>query len=77
VPLTTASPLIIKMEMDGIVVNTLSNVDNIAIPSSLELYVSSPYDDTHSYPYSIVSGTLTFNDEEYDIDGIVYAHNHS
>ena len=71
IPFTTASSLIIKMELEGVIVNTLSSGDNTPIPSSLELYVSSPYADTHSYPYSIVSGTLTINDEEYDIDGIM------
>ena len=76
IPFTTASSLIIKMELEGVIVNTLSSGDNTPTPSSLELYVSSPYDDTHSYPYSIVSGILTLNDEEYDIDGIAYAHNH-
>ena len=76
IPFTSASSLIIKMELEGVVVNTLYSGDNTPTPSSLELYVSSPYDDTHSYPYSIVSGTLTLNDEEYDIDGIAYAHNH-
>ncbi len=76
IPFTAASSLIIKMELEGVIVNTLSSGDNTPIPSSLELYVSSPYDDTHSYPYSIVVGTLTLNDVEYDIDGIAYAHNH-
>ncbi len=76
VPLTAASSLMIKMEMEGVVVNTLSSVDNTPIPSSLELYVSSPYDDAHAYPYSAISGTLTVNDKKYDIDGIAYAYNH-
>jgi hypothetical protein len=76
VPFTAASSLIIKMEMEGVVVNTLSSSNNTPIPSSLELYVSSPYDDAHSYPYSIIYGTLTLNDKVYDVDGIAYAHSH-
>ncbi|WP_455368616.1 hypothetical protein [[Eubacterium] cellulosolvens] len=76
VPLVTASSLIIKMEMEGIVVNALSEGDNTPIPSSLELYVASPSDDAHSYPYSIISGTLTVNNKEYEVDGIAYAHSH-
>lgn len=76
IPLTTASPVIIKMEMEGITVNTLSSGDNTPIPSYLELYVASPNDDAHIYPYSRISGTLTVNDKEYEIDGIAYAHSH-
>jgi hypothetical protein len=76
VPLTTASPIIIKMEMEGIVVNTLSRGDNTPIPSSLELYVASPNDDAHVYPYSRISGTLTVKGKEYEVDGIAFAHSH-
>jgi hypothetical protein len=74
VPLTTASPFFIKMEMEGIVVNSLSRGDNTPIPSSLELYVASPNDD--AYPYSKISGTLTVEGKEYEVDGIAFAHSH-